>query len=213
MSVSIFPGISGAIQSPPKILNRHSRRSAGANARKLASAKKRSQHHLPTSNHPAHRTLVLNRQVEADHSSHKLEVSDASEVAHSRLTTFGLPAVSEMAATQSGTEASLADLDRPTSQKLNRHDRHVDDLLCPDEAAELLRSKPKTLANKRSAGGGPNYVKLGGRILYRYGDLLAHVESGRRQHTSDPGVEAIRANADETRSLDGFSLSDGGAHE
>lgn len=34
-------------------------------------------------------------------------------------------------------------------------------LLTPDEAAGMLGITAKTLANKRSIGGGPQYVKLG----------------------------------------------------
>ena len=34
-------------------------------------------------------------------------------------------------------------------------------LLTPDEAAGMLGITVKTLANKRSTGGGPKYVKLG----------------------------------------------------
>lgn len=34
-------------------------------------------------------------------------------------------------------------------------------LLTPDEAAGMLGITPKTLANKRSTGGGPQYIKLG----------------------------------------------------
>lgn len=34
-------------------------------------------------------------------------------------------------------------------------------LLTPGEAAEMLGITPKTLANKRSNGGGPKYIKLG----------------------------------------------------
>jgi Helix-turn-helix domain len=44
-------------------------------------------------------------------------------------------------------------------------------LLTPDEVAECLRKKPKTLANWRSQGIGPAYLKVEGGVVYRWADV------------------------------------------
>jgi excisionase family DNA binding protein len=56
---------------------------------------------------------------------------------------------------------------------------HISDLLTPDEAAACLRCAKQTLARWRCEGGGPAYVKMGARVLYRRADLDAWV-AGRR---------------------------------
>jgi hypothetical protein len=43
--------------------------------------------------------------------------------------------------------------------------------LLPNEAAERLRVAPGTLANWRTAGGGPRYIKFGRRVLYPEAEL------------------------------------------
>ena len=44
-------------------------------------------------------------------------------------------------------------------------------LLTVPEAAEFLRLRPATLAKYRSVGGGPDFSKLGGRIVYPLASL------------------------------------------
>ncbi|MER9313541.1 helix-turn-helix domain-containing protein [Mesorhizobium australicum] len=61
------------------------------------------------------------------------------------------------------------------------------DLLRPPEAAEVLKVKPKTLANWRVSGVGPKFTRLGGAVLYRYDDLRAFIVAGSRSSTSDAG--------------------------
>jgi hypothetical protein len=39
-------------------------------------------------------------------------------------------------------------------------------LLTSAEAAEFLRLRPSTLAKYRCVGGGPDFSKLGGRVVY-----------------------------------------------
>jgi excisionase family DNA binding protein len=53
------------------------------------------------------------------------------------------------------------------------------DLLTPDEAGKYLRCAKQTLARWRCEGGGPAYVKMGTRVLYRRVDLDAWIV-GRR---------------------------------
>lgn len=43
------------------------------------------------------------------------------------------------------------------------------------EAAAHLGVAPKTLANRRSIGEGPRYMKLGGAVRYRIEDLDAYM--------------------------------------
>lgn len=63
------------------------------------------------------------------------------------------------------------------------------DLLLPDEAAAYLRCAKQTLARRRCEGGGPAYVKLGGRVLYRRADLDAWI-AGRRVFATVQAPEA-----------------------
>jgi len=63
------------------------------------------------------------------------------------------------------------------------------DLLTPSKAAALLKIRPKTLANWRVAGSGPRFVKAGGRVVYRFHDLMTYVSQRSRLNTSQTGVE------------------------
>jgi hypothetical protein len=51
------------------------------------------------------------------------------------------------------------------------------------EAAAYLRRSPTTLEIWRCHGGGPRFIRSGGRILYALSDLLAFEET--RNHTSE----------------------------
>jgi excisionase family DNA binding protein len=59
-------------------------------------------------------------------------------------------------------------------------------LLTEQEAAMLLSVSHRTLQNWRVRGGGPRFVKIGGRIVrYRRGDIATWVETQVRSHTSE----------------------------
>lgn len=58
------------------------------------------------------------------------------------------------------------------------------DLVKPEEAAELLRTTKKTLANQRSAGEGLPYIKMNGRVLYSRAALFAEI----KRNTVTPGA-------------------------
>jgi hypothetical protein len=45
------------------------------------------------------------------------------------------------------------------------------EFLTTSEAAALLRLSPKSLEGMRSKGRGPKYIKVGGAVRYRRGDL------------------------------------------
>jgi predicted site-specific integrase-resolvase len=64
-----------------------------------------------------------------------------------------------------------------------------DALLTPEEAAKRLTLQPKTLARWRWAGHGPRFIKIGGRVRYAERDIVAFIEAGIRQSTSDPGSQ------------------------
>jgi Helix-turn-helix domain len=48
-------------------------------------------------------------------------------------------------------------------------------LLTPEEAAEVLKRPVGTISRWRAEGVGPRYFKVGGRIRYDLGDLLAYL--------------------------------------
>ena len=54
-----------------------------------------------------------------------------------------------------------------------------------NEAAEFLRCSVRTLQYWRYVGGGPVFVKVGRRVLYRQQDLDAFIVAGLRSSTSD----------------------------
>jgi hypothetical protein len=68
---------------------------------------------------------------------------------------------------------------------------HVQALRCGDvtvseaRAGELLGISGKTLANLRVSGGGPPFVEIGARIVYRPADLDEWAKTRRRKSTTE----------------------------
>lgn len=60
-------------------------------------------------------------------------------------------------------------------------DPALDPWLTAQEAAAFLGFHPKTLANWRSAGIGPEYSVFGRRIRYRYSTLVAFQDAAPRK--------------------------------
>ncbi len=54
--------------------------------------------------------------------------------------------------------------------------------LLPKEAAEILRVRPKTLANWRWRGTGPKYRKHGGTVVYCIDDLKRYSDDDDKSH-------------------------------
>lgn len=54
-------------------------------------------------------------------------------------------------------------------------------ILDTQDAAKMCGLAPQTLANYRSMGKGPSYLKIGGRIVYLLEDLIAWRDSHRVQ--------------------------------
>jgi predicted DNA-binding transcriptional regulator AlpA len=60
----------------------------------------------------------------------------------------------------------------------------IDTTLRPAEAAEYLKLSESTLAKLRCRGGGPEYLKLGKRVVYAKCDLDKWLAGCRRQCTA-----------------------------
>jgi len=65
---------------------------------------------------------------------------------------------------------------------------HDTELLTTSETATFLRLKPQTLRMWRYRGGGPRYLKIGNRVIYRRKDVNRWLAERVRQSTSDPGT-------------------------
>lgn len=64
----------------------------------------------------------------------------------------------------------------------------VDDALVPaPQLPSYIGIARQTLDRWRVEGKGPAYIKLGGRVFYRAGDVRAWIEGQRRSSTSDIG--------------------------
>lgn len=63
------------------------------------------------------------------------------------------------------------------------------ELLLEAEAAEIMRSSPRTLQNWRARGEGPRFVKMGrgarSKVCYRRADIDAWIEAGLRASTAE----------------------------
>ena len=59
------------------------------------------------------------------------------------------------------------------------------------EATEILNLSARTLEKHRVYGTGPKYFKLGGRVMYKFENLLAWARPGARRSTSDPGTGTV----------------------
>lgn len=63
----------------------------------------------------------------------------------------------------------------------------MDQLICAEDAANLLNISPSTLAKMRLSGSSPRYVKLGRRVAYRPADLEAWIEAQSFTSTAEYG--------------------------
>ncbi|KUO56897.1 MAG: hypothetical protein APF80_11205 [Alphaproteobacteria bacterium BRH_c36] len=61
-------------------------------------------------------------------------------------------------------------------------------MLRTSEAADYCGSSVSTFEKLRVFGGGPQYVKLGRRVVYDPADLNKWLEENRRRSTSDCGA-------------------------
>ncbi|MBN7484535.1 helix-turn-helix domain-containing protein [Mycobacteroides abscessus subsp. abscessus] len=68
--------------------------------------------------------------------------------------------------------------------------------LTSSELAERLRRSPRTLANWRTRGGGPRYMTLGARVMYRLDDVIEWEDSARER---DAELQAERAQRNRER--------------
>jgi len=63
-----------------------------------------------------------------------------------------------------------------------------EELVTTAEAARITTLAVSTLEGMRIRGGGPRYIKLGRRVVYRRSDLLAFAANNLRKSTSDAGA-------------------------
>jgi hypothetical protein len=63
--------------------------------------------------------------------------------------------------------------------------------LCTKEAAKVLSLSFRTLEKHRVYGTGPQFLKLGGRVVYKIEDLHSWASRGSRRSTSDEGQGMI----------------------
>jgi len=74
------------------------------------------------------------------------------------------------------------------SENLARDPDYLDRLLNEVQAAGFLGFSIRALQGWRVKGGGPRFVKIGGKaVRYRRRDLIAFAESNLRANTCDPG--------------------------
>jgi hypothetical protein len=72
-----------------------------------------------------------------------------------------------------------------SSKRTRTPQYNSDELLTPDKAAKVLSLSVKTLANMRSAGSGPIFIKMANRtIRYRYSDLKIFIANSVKRNTS-----------------------------
>lgn len=72
-----------------------------------------------------------------------------------------------------------------SSKRTRTFQYNPDDMLTPDKAAKVLSLSVKTLANMRSAGSGPIFIKMANRtIRYRYSDLEVFIANSVKRNTS-----------------------------
>lgn len=71
-------------------------------------------------------------------------------------------------------ERELSKLPHPNHDSL---EYHREKLINGKQAAEILGLSPRTLANMRIQGDGPEYVKIGTAIRYRISDIYAYIDS------------------------------------
>ncbi|MGA2491512.1 MAG: helix-turn-helix domain-containing protein [Roseiarcus sp.] len=63
-----------------------------------------------------------------------------------------------------------------------------DELVTTADAAKITTLAISTLEGMRVRGEGPPFLKIGRRVAYSRGDLLAFALRDRRKSTSDPGA-------------------------
>lgn len=73
------------------------------------------------------------------------------------------------------TAARRAGTTAPNERWTDPRPARGDDLLTPDEVADLYRTTTKTLRNWRSLRTGPAHVKVGGLVRYRRADVEAYI--------------------------------------
>lgn len=70
--------------------------------------------------------------------------------------------------------------------KTKKHELlELDEVLTPEEAAAALKVHVGTLGNWRTAGGGPQFTRVGRHVRYTKNDLAAYLAARTRRNTSE----------------------------
>ena len=75
----------------------------------------------------------------------------------------------------------------PDGKSMHDHSSTLRKILRTQEAASYCGSSASTFEKLRLKGGGPVFVKIGRRVVYRQDDLDAWLIANTRVSTSDPG--------------------------
>lgn len=70
--------------------------------------------------------------------------------------------------------------------------KHTEKPVPTSQAAEEAGLSESNLEKRRLSGDGPEFIKLGRRVLYYPSDIRRWLESNKRLSTSDIGVSATR---------------------
>jgi hypothetical protein len=76
-----------------------------------------------------------------------------------------------------------------------------DGRILPDDAAEYLNRKKKTLAEWRSRGTGPRFVRVSGRIFYFVKDLDDFIQQGAAKSCAQARMNDLKRRAERQAEL------------
>jgi predicted DNA-binding transcriptional regulator AlpA len=86
-----------------------------------------------------------------------------------------------------GSICSIAKVANNKGAKMTIPENFTGQYLRTKEAAKILGLSTRTLEKHRSYGTGPQFLKLGGRVVYKIDDLHSWALRGSRKSTSDAG--------------------------
>jgi predicted DNA-binding transcriptional regulator AlpA len=86
---------------------------------------------------------------------------------------------------------SIAKVANNKGAKMTIPENFAGQYLRTKEAAKILGLSTRTLEKHRSFGTGPQFLKLGGRVVYKIEDLHSWALRGTRRSTSDTGQGTV----------------------
>jgi len=151
------------------------------------------QHLLSTTRRPAPPTTPRTTQPQVQRGATPTRTSEPSHEQPTQPTPTERPAPEATAPPSEPITAKRARRPRPqlTDPSTPRADVPLAGervVFTTDQAAAYLGLSPTTLETLRTRGGGPPFVKLGRRVVYRSEDLATWLAHRVRRSTSDPGL-------------------------